>query len=127
MSAVWMLLTTNMEMYRATVVNMTDDMEPVVDEDGNTLGYETLFYRCFDFIEAVLIKKKLRPMIKQNLAGLLSVLIFYMQMTEDQARDMVQPHVGAHYYSHCPSSHFYLLGTTITGRHMAYRRRPICC
>lgn len=114
MSAVWTLLTTNMEMYRATVVNMTDDMEPVVDEDGNTLGYETLFYRCFDFIEAVLIKKKLRPMIKQNLAGLLSVLIFYMQMTEDQARFMLvhtfKVQVGVDCYLHCSNSHFMFWG-----------------
>ena len=89
MGSVWTLLTSNMEVYKAAYVDMTDELEPVVDEDGNVLGFETLFYRCFDFIETVLVKKKLRPMIKQNLAGLLNVLVFYMQMTEEQVRAAV--------------------------------------
>lgn len=86
MGPIYGLLVSSLDRYLAAVVNGIDDGEgAAVDEEGNLLGYELLLTRCFDFIEVLLDKNLQLKAMKQNLPQLFSLIIAYMQMSEDQA------------------------------------------
>jgi hypothetical protein len=81
---VWNLLNAHVDVYVASVVNETQVVPSLTDEEGNVLGYEALLNRCFDMIEAMVNQKIQIKAMKDNLPHFLALLITYIQMTEEQ-------------------------------------------
>ena len=52
-----------------------------VDSDGQVLGFETLMFAIFDFVESLVENKKFRPAVKSGLADLMYYIVIYMQIT----------------------------------------------
>ena len=52
-----------------------------MDSDGQVLGFETLMFAIFDFVESLVENKKFRPAVKSGLADLMYYIVIYMQIT----------------------------------------------
>jgi len=81
---VWSTLTSSAERYVREVVNEGGSEDECVDSDGQVLGFETLMFAIFDFVESLVENKKFRPAVKSGLADLMYYIVIYMQITEEQ-------------------------------------------
>uniref|UniRef100_A0A6A7FW59 Importin-9-like n=3 Tax=Hirondellea gigas TaxID=1518452 RepID=A0A6A7FW59_9CRUS len=84
LSYVWHALTTSAHSYLNTAINAREEANDPTNSDGEVLGFESLVYSLFEFVDALLRHSKHRQMVKQGVPDLLYYLILYMQLTQDQ-------------------------------------------
>ena len=91
LSAVWQQLIQGAEYFVSRDVNCAEeDLEAVIDSDGESISFGSLVYSLFDFVESLLDSNKMKKVVKKSLDELIYYLIIYMQMTEEQAQSWMQ-------------------------------------
>jgi len=83
---VWSTLTSSAEKYVREVVNEGGAEDECVDSDGEVLGFETLMFAIFDFVETMVESKRFKPAVKSGLTDLMYYIVIYMQITEEQVQ-----------------------------------------
>ncbi|PNF35800.1 Importin-9 [Cryptotermes secundus] len=83
---VWQTLTQSAEIYLKTIVNGTEEVDEVIDSDGEVLGFENLVFSIFEFVHALVDSHKFSKTVESALIDLLYYLILFMQITEEQVR-----------------------------------------
>eukprot|EP00730_Choanoeca_flexa_P002555 TRINITY_DN11092_c0_g1_i4.p1 TRINITY_DN11092_c0_g1~~TRINITY_DN11092_c0_g1_i4.p1 ORF type:complete len:867 (+),score=249.42 TRINITY_DN11092_c0_g1_i4:36-2603(+) len=81
--SVWQLLSSRLEEYHAQHVFGFPE-ETLETDDGQPLSLETLVMACFEMIQRTVINASARNILKQNLDQLVSVVIQFMLITDDQ-------------------------------------------
>ncbi|KAI7859526.1 armadillo-type protein [Circinella umbellata] len=91
MEPIWGEVYNLRERYIAEFVSDSDDAaESFQDSDGNEIGFQSLLYSLFEFMESACTKKSLRHLFVNNGAAtsffeeVIYVLIVYMQITQEQ-------------------------------------------
>ena len=91
LSAVWQQLIQGAEYYVSRDVNsIEDDLDTVINSDGESLSFGNLVSTLFEFVDVLLDSHQLRKIVKKSLNELIYFLIVYMQMTEEQAHCWLQ-------------------------------------
>ena len=72
------------EKYVREVVNEGGAEDECVDSDGEVLGFETLMFAIFDFVETMVESKRFKPAVKSGLTDLMYYIVIYMQITGNQ-------------------------------------------
>nr|XP_029527373.1 importin-9-like isoform X3 [Oncorhynchus nerka] len=83
---VWNTLTESAAVYVRTEVNYTEEVDDLIDSDGEVLGFENLVFSVFEFIHTLLENSKFKSTVKRALPELIYYIIVYMQITEDQIK-----------------------------------------
>jgi len=83
---VWSTLTNSAEKYVVEVVNEGGDEDEVANSDGEVLGFETLVFAIFEFVDALVEAKRFRGAVKSGLSDLMYYIVLYMQITEEQCQ-----------------------------------------
>ncbi|KAK6177118.1 hypothetical protein SNE40_015285 [Patella caerulea] len=83
---VWTIFTQSAEFYVRTVVNKLEDLDEVVDSEGEILGFENLVYSIFEFVHGLIETSKFRSTVKKTVNDIIYYIVIYMQMSEDQIR-----------------------------------------
>eukprot|EP00043_Microstomoeca_roanoka_P027612 m.15158 g.15158 ORF g.15158 m.15158 type:complete len:1025 (-) comp7794_c0_seq2:125-3199(-) len=86
----WALLTEQLQVYMQSYVNEETDREELVDEDGNLIGFDSFVFNSFEFIEELVMSRKLKTFVKANLSELLSMGIAFLAMTEEQTLNWLE-------------------------------------
>ena len=91
MEPIWGEVYNLRERYSAEFVSDSDDAaESFQDSDGNEIGFQSLLYALFEFMESACTKKSLRHHFVNNgvatsfFEEVIYVLIVYMQITQEQ-------------------------------------------
>ena len=63
------------------VVNEGGDEDEVANSDGEVLGFETLVFAIFEFVDALVEAKRFRGAVKSGLSDLMYYIVLYMQIT----------------------------------------------
>lgn len=80
----WNLLTSNAQTHLANVVNNPDHVEDDVDSDGSELGFSSLLQSIFEFIQALIERKKYKAMMRKVLPDVVYFIISYLCIPEYQ-------------------------------------------
>ncbi|XP_069694516.1 importin-9 [Periplaneta americana] len=83
---IWQTLTQSADIYLKTVVNGTEEVDEIVDSDGEILGFENLVFSIFEFVDALVECPKFSKTVESALTDLIYYLILFMQITEEQVR-----------------------------------------
>ncbi|KAJ9582618.1 hypothetical protein L9F63_023037 [Diploptera punctata] len=83
---VWQTLTESADIYLKTIVNATEEIDAIVDSDGEILGFENLVFSIFEFVHALVECPKFSKTVQLALTDLLYYLILFMQITQEQIR-----------------------------------------
>ncbi|ESO88896.1 hypothetical protein LOTGIDRAFT_219052 [Lottia gigantea] len=85
--SVWSIFTQSAEYYVRTVVNKVEEVDDVVDSEGEILGFENLVYSVFEFVHGLIETSKFRSTVKKTVNDIIYYVVIYMQMSEDQIRN----------------------------------------
>ncbi|XP_071438959.1 importin-9 [Hetaerina americana] len=83
--AVWQTLTSSAMDYSSSVIACIEEDRKSIDSDGEIIGIESLIFSIFDFIYYLVETPKLRKTVAHALPELFYYVIFYTQVTADQA------------------------------------------